>query len=159
MAKDAWHGEWRTRIYTLLREKGFDSTTSYADTMPLVPVLELAEQIGSNVAAIQLEMLLFQEAQEHNSLPRFLRSLLVRRIREAAPEGWRKGDPKRFQFRLASTIASWQRVAGKVISEQEQEQIWKAIRDADVQNGWLPDGPDDPVIVAALRGTRLATKP
>ena len=145
----AWTGDWRARMDQALRARGRDSLTAFAESRPQATLLELAESLDCSVAAIQLEAILREEAVRGDRFDDFVRSSLVRCVRARIPEGW--GAGARPDFQVASAYGSWRATVGDQNAAAARE-AWKALKAAPPPRGWLPEGPDDPLLVEALRG-------
>ena len=141
MGSRTWQEDWPFRIYEILHERGFHSMTQFIDSRPMVSLLDLAEDLGHDVAAIQVEGLWFREADEQGMLDQALASLLIRRIREEIPGGWASGD--KFEHHLACAFASWGCVADVVLPDPEQHRVWEFLHDLAPAPGWLPTVPYD----------------
>ena len=122
--------------------------TQFIDSRPMVSLLDLAEELGPDVAAIQVEGLWFREAEDQGFLDQALASLLIRCIREEIPNGWASGE--RFRFELAGAFASWGRVAEVVLPDPEQHRLWEFLHDLTPEPGWLPTVPYDDLTARLL---------
>jgi hypothetical protein len=151
----AWDGNWNARILSRVWKRGFQTVTEFADSRPLDTLSGLADELGrEDVAPIQLEFLLRQEAEERGTVERFARSLLVRRFRERVPDGWAISDNYEFESERAGAYASW--IGGLDDRDHEAaERVWDAFEVLDLPRGWLPSGPDDPVLDQIFAGVTL----
>ncbi len=50
----AWQGNIKARLYEWVRERGYDSLTAFAESRPAVPLYVLADEMGNDVAAVQI---------------------------------------------------------------------------------------------------------
>lgn len=148
----SWQGDWDARVHERVRERGFSSLTDFADSRPLDSFIQLALELGpDDVNASQVQALLREEAEDSNTAARFLRSSLIRRLRERLRSGWAEdGDSDPFLSELAGAIASWATGAEGLIDEEDSDRVWQFFRHTRIPAGWLPDGPDDPIIALAL---------
>ena len=73
-----WEPVWHERIELLVREKGHSSISEYARAYPKASWVGLAEQLGENVAGIQLKTMVRHEATANNQMHLFARESLVR---------------------------------------------------------------------------------
>ena len=129
--------------------------TEYVEHEPTRPLIEIADALDADIAAIQLEQLLRVEAARTGNTRRFIRGLLVRRLHERIPDGWNVSTRYDFLYERAAACASWTAAVENEFMG-DAKRAWNALKGSAIPDGWLPDGPDDPVIVAAFRGTRLA---
>jgi hypothetical protein len=144
-----WSGDWHGRILERVQQRGFATVTQYAGNRPGVSLLVLADELGSDdVAAAQIRSLLVEEAIRSHTVPRVLRDLLVRELRDALPHGWQYPLDDESRSQVARALARWE---AELEDHLDHEPTFKAGQDlmkADLPTGWLPEGPDDPVIVA-----------
>jgi hypothetical protein len=138
-----WDGDWEKRIYDRVRARNFASLTEFADAQPHASYRELTKDLGDDVAIVQLETLLRDEAKKHGRAERFARSSLVRLLREYCADGWDCGD--NFKFRAARAFASWVSTLG-VGYESAAERTWGLLKSRRPPKGWCPDNPDDPLL-------------
>jgi hypothetical protein len=149
-----WSGDWHRRILERVRQRGFETITQYASERPGVSLLILAEDLGpDDVAAVQIRSILVEEAMRTRTVPRALRDLFVRELRESLPEGWKYPLDDASRCEVAGALATW-KTELKLEDHLEcfdDEMTFKAGQDlmnAELPAGWLPEGPDDPVIIA-----------
>ena len=136
-----WEPDWPFRIYERIEASGFHALSEYMASRPMCSLLDLADELGPDIAAAQLESLWFREAEERGELLALLSSLLIRRIRVAIPQGWSQGDE--FDFELAGGLASWGRVAGRVLSQSQRLRVRDYLLGLSPPAGWLPVVPHD----------------
>lgn len=143
----SWEGNWERRIRDRVGERHFASVTAFAESRPTATLVELADELGAeDVAAVQVEALLRDEARETSSIHRFARSMLVREVHHFFPDGWMRGD--RVEWNRAGVWAKW---VSRLGQEQKSaaERVWDSL-ESHVPLGWLPSGPDDPIIMQAF---------
>ncbi|HEX2568049.1 MAG TPA: NUDIX hydrolase [Polyangia bacterium] len=129
-----------------VRAMGFSSVTAFADSKPHATDLELADQLGvDDVAAVQLVKVWAAEAEKSGHLQEFARSLLVRRIRSWLPNGWGAGEPDEARFLASSALVNWEGDLPDSLRLLAQRVMARALGDV-VPYGWLPSGPDDPIL-------------
>lgn len=152
-----WIGDWRARIRQRLKERGFASMTEFAGARPNASLLTLAHELGEeDVAAIQVEDLLHTEAFENRTMARFARDLFARRLHEEIPDGWNVSDRYDFRFRKAGAYASW----GAAFFEEDEaaaDTAYECLLAQPIPRGWLPTGPDDPLLLRAFEGVVFPT--
>jgi hypothetical protein len=149
-----WSGDWYGRILERVHERGFETVTQYAGQHPGVDLIVLADELGpDDVAAAQIRSILVQEAIRTRTVPRALRDLFVRELRRSLPQGWNCPLDDESRSEVAGALARWQ-------TELEVEDHLDCFDDdltfsagqdvlnAEFPTGWLPEGPDDPVIIA-----------
>ena len=144
-----WAGDWYDRILERVRQRGFDTVTQYVSERPGVSLVVLADELGpDDVAGAQLRSILVDEAVRTNTIPRALRDLFVRELCHALPDGWiypLQGEPR---ADVAGALARWKVDHQAHLDGSSTFQAGQALLNAELPAGWLPDGPDDPVIVA-----------
>lgn len=144
-----WSGDWHRRILERVRELGFESVTQYASARVGTSLLVLAEELGpDDIAAAQLESILVEEATSAHAIPYALRDLLVRRLRAALPEGWEYPLNEESRFKVAGALAAWGAEHKDRFEGNSRFAAGQDLLNADLPTGWLPEGPDDPVVIA-----------
>jgi hypothetical protein len=144
-----WSGDWHGRILNRVRQRGFEDVTQYASARVGVSLLVLADDLGpEDVAAAQLRSMLVDEAIRTNTVPRVLRDLFVRELRAALPEGWKYPLDDASRSEVAGAIGDWKSEIKDHLDEESTFPAGQALLNAELPTGWLPDGPDDPVIIA-----------
>ena len=148
----AWSGDWHGRILERVSERGFQTVTRYASERPGVSLRVLARELGSgDVAAAQIRSILVAEALRTGTVPRVVRDLFVRELRQSLPDGWKHPLDGAARSGVAGALATW--LAELRLAEHlrcfDDEVMFEAgqnLMNADLPPGWLPEGPDDPVI-------------
>lgn len=149
-----WSDDWHGCILERVRQRGFDTVTQYVGERPGVSLVVLADELGpDDVAATQIRSLLVEEAIRACTVPRVLRDLFVRELHYALPQGWKCPLDDSAQSEVAGALARWETELEVThhLDCFDSEMTFKAGQDlmtAELPEGWLPDGPDDPVIVA-----------
>ena len=143
-----WRGDWLARLLDILRTKGFESLTSFARTMPLSTLDDLVSSLGDgDVAPIQLQWRLVDEAQTSRTLRECAQDLFVRFLREAK-QGWPSDLSWEGQEDVRSVLTSWQNSLKDEQYEVLANEVVDELLDAtDIPPGWLPSGVDDPRLV------------
>jgi hypothetical protein len=132
-----------------VRQRGFTTVTQYAAERVGTPLVELAEELGpDDVAADQITHLLIEEAVRTKTVPRMLRDLFVRELREALPQGWRSPLDDEARSEVARALARWKTALADHLDKPAAFTAGQDFMNAELPTGWHPTGPDDPVIVA-----------
>lgn len=146
----SWQGNWKTRIYERVRERGYDSLTAFAEARPTASLVELAEELGrDDIAGVQVFSGLVAEAERNHQVTRLVRAQCVRELHAYLPAGWpsEMGDENR--FKVARALAGWY----SFTPETHKERVDRA-GDALLANpplaGWHPLGPDDELLRTLL---------
>ena len=148
-----WHGDWLAKIHERVRARGMPSISAFAETRPTATLLELAAELGDDIAAIQIEGALRYEAEKTGELERFARDLLVRRMRQRLPAGWSMDE--QLALERAGVFASWSAGVHGLLDKSNRRAVWEALKHADIPTGWLPEGPDDSILERAFAGIRF----
>ena len=144
-----WSGGWPARILKRVKARGFRSVTEYARRRTGVPLLALARELGADdVAAYQIRCLLIQEALRSKAIPRMARDLFERELRKALPEGWQQPLDDATRFEVVGAISGWYAELQDHLDHTATMAAGKELLNVELPAGWLPEGPDDPVIVA-----------
>jgi hypothetical protein len=144
----AWRGDWGARLFDIVRSRGFDTLTAFAQAHPLATLGELTSLIGEgDVAPIQIQRVLIEEARESGTLGQCAKGLLVRLLREVKA-GWPPDRSWNSQKAVRRRIISWRVSLGDDCDEVANRMMRDLLDTLDLPAGWLPSGPDDPVITA-----------
>ena len=157
MSTRAWRGDWYERLKERVRSYGFATVTEFADTQPTASLLTLTGQLAEerDIAALQIQKLLIDEAEATGTMERCAKSLLVRNLREELPGGWPAEWNHDVTMRRASAYGEWAAALG-----ERYQPSYRAIGDTLkaaaldttlIPPGWLPAGPDDPILVEIFR--------
>ena len=137
------------RIQERVRAKGFASLLDFTETRPRATFLDLANDLGvEDVAAVQIEWLLKDEALNRNCFERFARATLVREMYDELPQGWGVGE--KADFRRAGVYAGWCDTLGQEYDDAT-DRVWDALKRLGPPVGWLPADADDPLVVKAFQ--------
>ncbi len=147
-----WQGDWNSRVRQDVRAQGCETVNDFLRRYPSEPYHKVARRLPGNVAAVQLVLLQFQEAFQNGSIRNAARDCLAREICLNLKRGWGRG--MRVDFHTAGAYASWvcslEFRTGAPELRKVGEEVWKALVQKNPKEGWLPSGPDDPLIVAAF---------
>jgi hypothetical protein len=144
-----WSGDWHARILERVQQLGFTTVTQYAAARIGISLLDLAKELGrDDVAGEQIRSILIDEAVRTNTIPRALRDLFVRELCYALPDGWVYPLQDEPRSEVAGALARWKVDHQAHLDGTSTFQAGQDLLNAELPAGWLPDGPDDPVIVA-----------
>ncbi|NOJ94085.1 NUDIX hydrolase [Corallococcus coralloides] len=145
----AWQGNIKARLYERVRERGYDSLTAFADARPAVPLYVLADELGNDVAAVQVLSGLLYEAEQHQRVTRFVRDVLVREVAEGLPNGWPLILDDASRFEVAMTLGRWSAYTPET-HEERVRQVRDALLASPPPPGWRPLSPDDELLRTLL---------
>ena len=146
---DAWWGNWVVRLYERVRERGYTSLTAFAEARPTASWVELAEELGEDVAGVQVFKGLVEEAERNRQLTRLVRGQLVRELSESLPNGWPAVMDDANRFKVAKALAAWSAYTPET-HEERVKQARAALRAAPPPPGWRPLSPDDELLRTLL---------
>jgi hypothetical protein len=147
--EQTWSGDWHGRVLERVRQRGFETVTQYANERPGVSLPDLADELGQDdVAAAQIRSILVDEAIRTQTLPHVLRDLLVRELRQGLPEGWRYPPDDESRSEVARTLGRWKIDLKEHLDADATFAAGQDLMTAELPTGWLPAGPDDPIVVA-----------
>jgi hypothetical protein len=149
MSKSAWQGLWRVRVYERVRERGFSSLTAFAEARPAIPMHMLADELGEDVAAVQLLGGLLVEAEQRKRVMRFVRDVLVRELADALPSGWPAVLDDTNRFQVAKALSSWFVYTPEPYRERV-DRVGDTLLATPPPPGWRPLGPDDDLLRTLL---------
>lgn len=145
----AWRGNWRVRLYERVRERGYDSLTAFADARPTASLVALAEELGEDVAGVQVLSGLLAEAERRKQVTRFMRGVLVRMLSQSLPEGWPAVLDHANRFKVAKALGAWSGYMPET-HEERVRQAGDALLATPPPPGWRPLGPDDELLRTLL---------
>src|SRR5262249_16186394 len=150
-AEHTWSPDWQDRLLDRVRSLGYSKISVLLAAMPSRPYVEIARRLGSNVPPIQVLAVQFREAKAEGTVREAAKDSLAPRITDELPGGWGIGENA--EYRMASALADW---ASSVTVSGECDDLEPTIngimRSFRAPTGWLPNGPDDPIIEAAFSG-------
>jgi hypothetical protein len=146
----SWQGDWKSRLYERVRERGYDSLTAFAEARPTASLIELAEELGKDdIAGVQVFSGLVAEAERNKQLTRLVRGQFVRELCARLPNGWPAVLDDANRFDVAHAIGSWSAFTPETHLKRV-EQARAALRAAPPPPGWRPLGPDDELLLMLL---------
>jgi hypothetical protein len=145
----SWEGNWKVRLYERVRERGYDSLTAFAEARPAVPLYVLAEELGDDVAGVQVLSGLLAEAEQRKQVTRLVRDVLVRQLSQSLPEGWPAVMDDGNRFKVAKALGLWSAFTPEEY-EQRVDQVGDALLATPPPPGWRPLGPDDELLRTLL---------
>ncbi len=147
----AWAPGWESRVHSGLVSLGYQSIRTMMKDRPTSSYRQLAEALGG-VAPIQVVWFKYADAQERGYLGEALIDGLVRNLRAKCSEGWMKGPSG--ELHTAMALGYWvAEVEEEVIDPRcgdKATEVVKRLKSISPPVGWLPDGPDDPLILEAF---------
>lgn len=145
----AWRGNWLVRLHERVRERGYDSVTAFAEARPTASLVELADELGKDIAGVQIFQVLVDEAERSHKMTRLVRGTLVRELSECLPDGWPASRDGEDGFSVAMALGSW--TAHTPETHKERVRLAReALRANPPPPGWRPLGPDDELLRTLL---------
>jgi hypothetical protein len=145
----AWQGNWRVRLYERVRERGYDSLTAFAEAHPTAPLYQLAEELGEDVAGVQILTGLLAEAERRSQVTRFVRGVLVRMLSQSLPNGWPAVLDDENRFKVAKALGRWSAYTPES-HEQRVKRARAALSATPPPPGWRPLSADDELLRTLL---------
>jgi hypothetical protein len=146
---EAWRGNIKARLYERVRERGFDSLTAFAEARPAIPLYALADELGNDVAAVQVLSGLLYEAQQRKQVTRLVRDVLVRELAERFPNGWPGALDDVSRGEVALGLGTWFAYTPETHKERV-DRAGDALLAHPPPAGWQPLGPDDELLRTLL---------
>jgi hypothetical protein len=141
----AWRGNWLVRLHERVRDRGYDSVTAFAEARPTASLVEMADELGQDIAGVQIHSVMVDEAVRKHKVARLMRGTLVRELWECLPDGWParlEGDDR---FKVAMALGSWTGHA-PFTHEERVSKAGDVLMANPPPPGWLPRGPDDELL-------------
>jgi hypothetical protein len=153
MSGKAWIGDWQGRVADRVRSKGFSSLQELARAQPTHSFTRLARELGPDIAALQVESLLFDEAVETGSVAEAVKDSLVRCLNAYLPGGW--PHPGESSAGVTSAYDAW---SSHLPSEYEEAcaRVWNRLR-ALARPTWRPTNHEDPLLLEACAKERFVS--
>jgi hypothetical protein len=144
-----WSPGWKERFKAAIGARSYSTVEEFLNHHPCRPYDEIVELFGKEFAAVQIIACQFDEARRNRTTLNAIGDVLSRHIVDQFPSGWATGENA--DYRRASALASW----GSDCQVTGQVERFDDLFDCFVERfkpaiGWLPHGPDDPVIMAPL---------
>jgi len=148
----AWRGDWRQRLLDIVQARGYTSVSEFVDAHPVADLVQLADDLGrGDVAAVQIETALVDEARSTGEVERRARDLFSRRL-GALSDGWPGSVTERTadqEARATRALGGWAPHTLPEVTTEHVVALAKAmLSSTELPCGWRPTGPDDPVVVA-----------
>lgn len=131
-----------------LHERGFQSVTLFAKSMPAANLNELASHLGDDIAPIQIHWAIVGEGFADGTLRQAMQELVFRRLRNVAA-GWPSSTEWEHQKDVRYQLTAWEGSLSFAPFQAALKAITNDFLDAtDIPSGWRPDRPDDPHIAS-----------
>lgn len=143
-----WGGDWRARIRGRIHALGCETMSDFFNRHPAEPYHKMARRLGADVAAAQLMWMQFEEISGADEFRLAAMDGLTRVIRNHLKRGW--GVGRHVVFNTSHAYAVWLSLLRLYAGASRAEAVWDALEALDPPPGWLPDGPEDPIIQAAF---------
>ena len=144
-----WNDKWQDRISARIVEHGYSDFQTFLAANPLATYGDLAAILGvdDDIVPVQIEAVHVASVSDSQGLrEQAIADSLFRRLREALKRGWGKGI--RWDSKLAGALANW---CGMWEDEPWTRFVIREIFALEPPAGWIPEGPDDPIIRESLR--------
>lgn len=139
------------KIRAALANIGAEDILSWAATRPTCSLSELNSLLGSDIAPVELEQYMAEEAARLGRYDRFVREQLVRLLHYYCPAGL-AASKHESNFIRASAWSFWSSLfepSHRGFAEQAYEKVMEVMRR---EPGWSPADADDPLLVEAFAG-------
>jgi hypothetical protein len=145
-----WSGDWKRRVRSRLHSLGCETMQDFLARFPGESYLRIAERLGDDIAAIQVEVTQYDEAKSLSRIRDAAKDSLVRDLNFHLPDGWRHGA--KGDFETSGAYADW--VGRAQDAEQslraKADAVWAVLERLHPPAGWKPANASDPTIEAAF---------
>jgi hypothetical protein len=148
MTEATWAGDWRERVRQRILALGFEAPRDYGVARPRATFAELANELGPDVAPVQVESVLYEESLLGGYLLENARAALVRELLEIVPRDLKRGHA--LSFARSHAFAAWSSSMHEELAEAASRAWGRLV--PGLSETWVPDGPEDPIVVAAFAG-------
>lgn len=150
---DRWAQDWPDNVVLTAQSIGYRDLTHLLNSMPAKPYAKVVLALNDQFAPAQIVSVQYGEAHKAGTVRNAARDALCRHIVKRFPDGWHVGEKAEWQAIRA--ISSWSSEALATGNCKEFESRFDNIgdhllKDACPPKGWIPTGPDDPVITEAF---------
>lgn len=153
----AWTGDWRARVQDRARRLGFECVWDVFAAHPGIPFGQVFRYLRETetlqdipIAHIQLQAVLFEEAETRRRTKEAIADTLVRQLREHLRSGWNRG--KKVPERRGRAAGEWELPASRTSPYYSiSSRIFSALEELRPPDNWCPEDIDDPFIQEAFR--------
>ncbi|MCY2977823.1 MAG: hypothetical protein NTU79_04055 [Planctomycetota bacterium] len=149
---ETWSTDWQDRIKLQVQDEGYCSISTYLKAWPNIPLFKVARRLGPEVAAVQLAIIYFSEAQNDDELKSISRDLLCRILHSNLRKGWKGG--RHADRMMAGAYSEWLSTmelrSGLTELRRVAQDAWQALEKSLPAHGWLPENANDGRIVEAI---------
>lgn len=85
---NVWAPDWGQRLRRRLHSMGYESVTQFLASHPGEPYVTLAEQLGNDVAGVQLGRMQIEEIRDEKEFRHVAMDAMVRELNANLPKGW-----------------------------------------------------------------------
>jgi hypothetical protein len=151
-SESIWADDWASRIGQRVRDLGSPSVTDFLRANQDLPFFRVARLLGPDVAGVQVARLAFDEACETNTVRAAAMDAFCRVLYSNLKKGWNRG--LHAERMMAGAYAEWLSIlefrTGNPGLRSLGQSVWNSLEACSPQEGWLPSGPTDPVVVRAF---------
>jgi len=146
MTASVWSEDWPERLLMRAKQLGFSNVNALVSARAPATFAEIAKELGDDVAAAQVAMLLRHELEAADKAECLLRLTFIAAVRTHFPKGWDDGEDA--LFRRASVYANWLGWSGPE-QEARAEAAWaRFTTSCRPPRGWKPAHMADPILDA-----------
>ena len=154
-----WHRDPQGFLDRRLRERGL-TVQQFLAARPGQSWNHLVHYFDEPMAPIQLMAYEQEAAAKGQWLDWYARDALARALGEHLPDGWQFRGRVRgeMDYPTARALSDWSAIMSILgdACHERARQVADRLERAGLPLGWLPDGPEDPLLVAAFQGVRFA---
>ena len=154
-----WHRDPQGFLDRRLRERGL-TVQQFLAARPGQSWNHLVHYFDEPMAPIQLMAYAQEAAAKGQWLDWYARDALARALGEHLPDGWQFRGRVRgeMDYPTARALSDWSAIMSILgdACHERARQVADRLERAGLPLGWLPDDPEDPLLVAAFQGVRFA---
>lgn len=144
-----WAQDWPSNVTQAVQSLGYCDLTDFLQSMPAKPYSAVVATLKSRFAPAQIVSVQYREARQSGTVRNAAKDALCRHIVKRLPEGW--SQKENAEYERVSALVDWSTEMQVTGGCSELEGLLKTFRRSfTAPEGWIPTGPDDPVITEAF---------
>jgi hypothetical protein len=143
-----WPVDWEERVVSAVQAAGYRDMFAFVNAYPCEGFRKLATRLDSLAPPAMIGILYLRDADAGGCLRTASLDAFLREFRDILPTGWKNYDGGAGCAREIHLLVTW----GEWVSAIDPElhivtkRVGRLLWEADPAEGWIPSGPDDPIL-------------